>query len=296
MDYFLATDKLGHFGDFIGGFLGTFLTIIATVYVFKTYQSQKSELEEQRKLIQQQQFESTFFNMLNVHRELKNNLFVQERLFWFTDDQVKDINLTFVKDVKLFNEIIREREKKGLRVFKSIRLDLCGLYSSDKINKQISFYNNFELLKDNIYTKSLANKLEIYNKKIFFLDDSQTILNNSFELIFEIYQDVISHYCRNVYHILKFLKINEDNKTLGKEKSVYRNYADIFQSQLNVDEQFLLFYNFIYFDKEITNGSFGTVDLTNHYSFLENIGIDNLIEKEHELYYNFKIKGSDREI
>ena len=58
----------------------------------------------------------------------------------------------------------------------------------------------------------------------------------------------------------------------------------------------LLFYNFIYFDKEITNGSFGTVDLTNHYSFLENIGIDNLIEKEHELYYNFKIKGSDREI
>ena len=39
---------------------------------------------------------------------------------------------------------------------------------------------------------------------------------------------------------------------------------------------------------------FWTINLVNHYDFLENIGIDNLISKKHELFYDFQIKGSNR--
>jgi hypothetical protein len=78
--YFLETYKLGLFGDFIGGFLGSILTGIATFLVYRTYVYQKQELEVQSKLIAKQQFENTFFNMLNVHREL--NLDEQFLLFY----------------------------------------------------------------------------------------------------------------------------------------------------------------------------------------------------------------------
>lgn len=73
-NYKLEPSHLGAFGDFIGGFLGTILTIIATVYIYKTYHSQKKELILQKQLGAQQLSDTSFFKMLNVHRELKNGL------------------------------------------------------------------------------------------------------------------------------------------------------------------------------------------------------------------------------
>lgn len=299
-------DKLGGFGGFIGGFIGTYLTLIATFYVYKTYHTQKEELKSQKKeiilqkhLIAQQQFESTFFNMLNVHRELKNNLSTTDRLFWFTDDQIRELNkfVSLNANNELFNEIVKDREKKGLNVFRNIRLDFNNLFDVNKVDNQIEFYNDKEALKSYSYIVFLKNKLiesksEIHSFKIN--EEHLKDIQIAFKLIFEIYQDVISHYCRNVYHILKYIRENEENETLGNDFKKYKNYANIFQSQLNVDEQFLLFYNFIHFDKETDNEIFHTINLVNHYSFLENIGIGNLINKQHELFYDFVIKGSDR--
>lgn len=314
-DYLFHTDKLGHFGDFIGGFLGTILTAIATYFVYKTYISQKEELISQkdelilqRNLISQQQFENTFFNMLNVHRELKNNISTTDRIFWFTNDQIDYlINPSISKESKttLFNEIVKERKKIGLEVFRNIRLDLNDLYDDEKIKREIDFYENSFLVKNNTYIQDLKRKLEECNQRtisstIEKILDSKTVdseektMKANFKFIFEIYQDVISHYCRNAYHILRYIRENEHEKTLGADRKKYKNYANIFQSQLNVDEQFLLFYNFINFNEETNEEIFRTINLVNHYSFLENIGIDNLIKKEHENYYNFLIKGSDR--
>ena len=92
-NYYLGTDKLGHFGDFIGGFLGTILTGLATYLVYLTFISQKKELKLQRKLIAQQQFETTFFNMMNVHRELKNSFYLNSNtsISFDFDDSLKEL-------------------------------------------------------------------------------------------------------------------------------------------------------------------------------------------------------------
>ena len=88
-------DKLSSFGGFIGGLVGTFLTIIATLFVYKTFINQKLELKSQktelllnRGLIAQQQFETTFFNMLNVHRQLKKDLKITSFDFFYTPDDI----------------------------------------------------------------------------------------------------------------------------------------------------------------------------------------------------------------
>ena len=269
----LATDKLGHFGDFIGGFLGTILTIIATIYVYKTFHSQKKELRSQKKelklqrqLVAQQQFESTFFNMLNVHRELKNN---------------------FKYSRPNFGRGLEPTEKFGLDVIKMIRERYWRIYTD---------VNNTYNGEPNMYSKSheIEQNLIKFKKDDLKLELSKIII--SYKVLFHQYQNFLSHYCRNVFHILKFIRENEKNETLGNDKMKYKNYANIFQSQLNVDEQFILFYNFIHFNKETENEIFWTINLVNHFKFLENIGIGNLLIKKHELFYDFEIKGSDRVI
>lgn len=256
-------DKLSGFGSFIGGIVGTCLTIVATLYIYKTYHTQKEELESQktelilqRQLIAQQQFESTFFNMLNVHRELKNGLYYSELIY-----SVNPHNNEYIGP-----EVINFINKKFKKNFNDL-----------KYNQQnkIETIQNFEL------------NLEKYESK-----NAKNILTVVYNNLFEDYQNNISHYCRNAYHILKFIREYEINKSLGNDLNKYKNYANIFQSQLNVDEQFLLFYNFIHFNDE-NKGIYSTINLVNHYEFLENLGSNNLLDKElhnNKNFYTFNIK------
>lgn len=282
-NYFLGTDKLGHFGDFIGGFLGTILTGLATYLVYKTYISQKEELELQRKLIAQQQFETTFFNMLNVHRELKKgfsfNINVRITNYTPIDEVIKsEYGYILNKDdsykpISYFNE---------LEVLNFIRQEFIILYKSFIDLKSTRGSQNFGLniIKNEILVL-LIDKRELLNS------NEKEIIEQIFWIIFYNYRNILSHYFRNVYHILKFIRENE-----LKNKENYRKYADIFQSQLNEDEQFLLFYNFIAFEDKVKK-KLSTINICNHYKFLENLGYENLLDNEkhnNKNFYNFEIK------
>lgn len=206
--YFLGTDKLGHFDDFIGGLLGTILTGIATFLVYRTYISQKKELKKQKKqlklqsqLITQQQFESTFFNMLNVYRELKNGL-------------------KFKNVLSIINRIENADFYEGLATINFIIKNFRENYKNLINNNQnpVGTLPDFELeqLKHDLSKCGGINELNIL--KIVF---------NKF---YKTHQNQISHYCRNIYHILKFIRENEKNKTLGDDFYKYKSCANIFQS------------------------------------------------------------------
>lgn len=66
-----ATESLsyGELGDFVGGVLGTIIAGIACIYVYKTYISQKEELEKTNETAEIQRFETTFFNLIRFHKE-----------------------------------------------------------------------------------------------------------------------------------------------------------------------------------------------------------------------------------
>lgn len=270
-NYKLEPSYLGNYGDFIGGFLGTFLTIIATVLIYKTYHSQKKELKSQKKelqlqrqLIAQQQFESIFFNMLNVHRELKNGL-------------------KFKNVLIIINGIENADFYEGLATINFINKSFRVKYENLKNNNQ----NPVGTIQD-LELEQLKLDLSKYNDI-----NELNILKVVFNKLYKTHQNQISHYCRNIYHILKFIRENEKNKTLGYDFNKYKSYANIFQSQLNVDEQFLLFYNFIIFDTNDNEEYLHPINIVNHYHFLENLGSDNLLNKElhnNKNFYNFQIK------
>ena len=68
----VSADKVlsyGELGDFIGGLLGTAIAGITCWLVYVTYKSQKEELKLARETTEKQQFESTFFNLVSIHKE-----------------------------------------------------------------------------------------------------------------------------------------------------------------------------------------------------------------------------------
>jgi hypothetical protein len=74
-------NAIGTFGDFIGGFIGTFFALATALLVWITFQSQKAELIATKNILEQQhttqsiqQFESKFFSLLDIYNEVLKSL------------------------------------------------------------------------------------------------------------------------------------------------------------------------------------------------------------------------------
>eukprot|EP00825_Cyclidium_porcatum_P020545 TRINITY_DN23239_c0_g1_i1.p1 TRINITY_DN23239_c0_g1~~TRINITY_DN23239_c0_g1_i1.p1 ORF type:complete len:253 (+),score=43.16 TRINITY_DN23239_c0_g1_i1:167-925(+) len=103
----------------------------------------------------------------------------------------------------------------------------------------------------------------------------------------------VGYYFRHLYRILRFININEEDK-LSKLRNVgsktekqliheqYKQYAQFIQAQMSTDELLLLFYNSFAFPK--------AQNLIIHYGLLENLTIQNLINKKHNCVLKLKLK------
>jgi hypothetical protein len=82
----LNTSKYNDLGTFVGGISTPILSVSAFILLYLTYKSQKEELRESRLLLTQQtasikkqQFENTFFNLLNQHNTIVNSIDIVKR-------------------------------------------------------------------------------------------------------------------------------------------------------------------------------------------------------------------------
>lgn len=64
----------GQIGDFVGGLAGTFFTLVGVLLLFETLALQRKELMESRKVFEKQQFETTYFNLINLYQEVVKSL------------------------------------------------------------------------------------------------------------------------------------------------------------------------------------------------------------------------------
>lgn len=80
-NYKFDIDSYANLGTFVGGISAPFLSFSAFILLYMTFMSQKKELEETRVIfknqsdtLEKQQFETTFFNLLNLHHQIVNNI------------------------------------------------------------------------------------------------------------------------------------------------------------------------------------------------------------------------------
>lgn len=269
-EFLLDTEKLGQFGDFVGGFLGAVLTIVATIFVYNTYISQKNELEQQRSLIAQQQFETRFFNMLELHRSIKNQLKISN-----VDLITKPYRMGFAAENRSIvvnsGVILDFGEVTGSLVFSKLIEDFERIFNhfphanpiyniSSEIDDLISReeYGLFGL--NNISTDNDSNLLKIKNLKF------------KYDIFHSQHFRLVGDYLRNVYHILKFLSHKKvEFKKNGIDIDI-KSFSDIFQSQMSYSELALIYYNAIKFRK--------ARKLIREFNFIENVHQSNLLFKE----------------
>lgn len=196
-------EKIGQFGDFVGGFIGTILAFAASLLYLlalkeqrkdvrinqislqkqtEEFENQVSELkqsrrtyEEQLKMMQMQQFDSNFYSYFNIYLEIKT--------------------------------AITEKKFDG----KSLLNDFLS---------QIS---------NNLQTNQLSKKNEYEAYKIASQEYCKAVMSNNF---------VLSHYFRTFYRLVTLALSAPIGNDVSKMK-----YVKIIRSQLTEEELLVLYYN-----------------------------------------------------
>lgn len=174
-------DKLG---AFISGVTAPFLSLAAFVLLYLTYKSQKEELADSKNILkeqnltqQTQRFETTFFNLLNLHHSIVNSI----------DLEIKEKQVDVSKGTH-WDEMEIRKGRDCFRTFYS------GFKTAYKRQKDSS---------PRIESTNLVENAEL------------TIVKKAYNNFFEKHYYDLGHYFRNLYHLIKFIdKSGIDNKQM----------------------------------------------------------------------------------
>jgi len=240
----IGKSSFGEWGDFFGGVLNPFLTFLTFMGLLITIILQQTELKESReefkrsadalfeqsKNLQKQNFENTFFNLIDLHYNIISQLVVE----------VNDL-----EEEKISNKI------KEI-IFKS-SLSIAGIQLNT--NKEMIFKGRdvFEFLLNYICYETIMPHEVISRYK--------AIQNH--------HNDILGHYFRNLYQILKLID-NIDKQILSIEEK--RKYTSILRAQLSTYELALLSINCL--ENIVDKGEFK--NLLIRYSMLEHLPLEKI--------------------
>ncbi|WP_165667228.1 putative phage abortive infection protein [Metapseudomonas otitidis] len=218
-------DKFGAINALFAGF--AFAGIIFTILLqSREIRQTKKMLEEQLKESNRQRFDGTFFQLLNLHNDITSKLTDLQnhgrQSFKTFHDRLISSDIDFPSFCAL-NKVSRE-EIRTIKDARAIPVEL-------KQKLEASDISNLETALDR-GTSCCEN----------FLDDNIGMHEEKIRIAYtksaQIHIDNYSHYFRNLYHTLLFVK--ESNLIEADEK---RRYAKILRSQLSDSELITLFYN-----------------------------------------------------
>ncbi len=303
----LDIEKTGQVGDFIGGFIGAIWTLAGVLLYFSALRLQNeqlkqqyTEIEQNKRLMNQQQFEKTFFNLLDSQQNMKNH--IQEKIYYCLPKRSYLKSYVEKTEGNSFFTIARNELKK---IYSALHSE-SYLTEEDGDNLK-SFYENYldtnngdspdayailDSLKI-VYTfKRYKIRYEHY-KRIKEKKDELHTCRFAYFAFYNQYDNSLGSYCRHLYNIVKYVdqEITRDlNITPVKLKSDVEErrklYIDLIHSTLTTSELVILFYNALIFPK--------AQELFVKYNLFENLTIDKLIKKEHaELIPNANLKTSD---
>jgi len=266
----IQSDKVGQFGDFVGGLIGSIWALAGVIlfYValteqrndFKTnrevlnaqtnaleqqineFELQREELAETRKVfkiqsetLKRQQFESTFFSLVDLHHEIVKSIDLVSRKPKYTPTEKLTLEIPSAEKQSKITEITTGRD--------------CFV----KFRK--GFINTYRRIK--------REKPDLKEKEL---------INESYLDYYEVHQSDLGHYFRNLYHIFKFIK----NAEIEDKK----RYTSLVRAQLSNEELFLLFYNCI---SDLGKDKF--MPIIEEFQLLKSLNTSTLIKKDEHLNY-----------
>lgn len=240
LDQEVDSTKIGQFGDYVGGIIGSLWALAGVILFYvalteqrkdirinretlqiqvdaleqqiKEFELQRAELEltrdvfiEQSKTLKKQQFESSFFNSVNLLNQI-----------------IDSIHLATVPKIIGYKESKLEE-----------KVDLSGRICFEYL------YNVFRVQYIQEVAVYVIDDLQINfspdEKYKIPLEKQKIIIQRSYDSFHKKYQAVIGHYFRTTYNIIKFVK--------DRSTEAPKYYTNLVRAQLSSYEHLLLFYN-----------------------------------------------------
>lgn len=284
IDTFVAESNRSDFGNKFGAVNSLFsaLALAVILYSIRLQQTelklQREELSDTRKEFREQNFKTTFFNLLHTQQQISGDIKISiSYLTAYNKAQEKNI------EGKLFfinSKIELIRITTALKIASYQKFNDWDEYDAqydepnDQEDEDRLFKHRIPLFTLKYYkiTEEEWNHSKTLNP-IDFAKLCYVILNRKF-------QYAVGHYFRHLYHILLFLEETEnqmkkgvDEETVKEIESEFKRYANFVQAQMNIPELFLTYYNCLHFDKSRR--------LIVKYGLLENLNIEDLLSPEH---------------
>ena len=214
--YIIDEEKVGQFGDFVGGVVGTILAFVASILYYVALKAQKKDIKINQSLMELQ----------------TKTLQLQIKEF---EKQKEELGLS--REVYIKQSKIMEQQESVMRIqqFESNFYSLLNVYITIKseLNKNSK---NSDFFKDkydqlSLFVDSLINKndhpLDCHNK-----------MTHSYMNLIHLNKGNLTHYFRIIYRLIKMVDSNIFLKDIDKN-----SYIKIIRSQLTDYEQLIMHYN-----------------------------------------------------
>jgi hypothetical protein len=256
-------EQAAHFGDLVGGLLGTFLAAIGTGFLVYTFYHQQLNFRKER-------FENRFFELMKIYRDsvLEMNIgdkVLGRKCFMFMFKEFKFIyyvaKITFEKNKSLYsselgfqiNDIKVVNNKLSDIAFEifffGIGTDSEKIFKTDPLIST-EFYEKVKLALES-YQKSFIESTDdlkclstfsIYENGV---KESLRLKGLLYEFETKYYPfdghiSRLGHYYRQLFQIVRYVALQEDD-FLNKEEVL--EHLKILRTQMSNHEQLLLYYN-----------------------------------------------------
>ena len=319
-------DKTGQIGDFIGGVVGSLWALVGVLLFYRalmlqrdalTTQNnaldnqqeelklqreelklQREELRKTREVFSLQQFETTFFNMLRAHQELRDNIEfdVKNVMTWIGSNNPYITERYWLENPKV----------RGLDFFEFALEDFNRWYNKFKLPEN-EIFSEVQWLSDDIkydFFQQLNDYEEMHTPSF---DNPKERVAHKYDRFWRNYHHSLGHYFRHVFYILKHI---EDGKKreVGRIESEYKNeprqsleldiiddrfldYAGVLRAHLSAPEQALLYYNGLSFAKQPTHHEKSAKNLIEEYKLVRSFTREDLAdpERHHDLYEGIEL-------
>lgn len=306
----LTFTDTGQIGDTIGGITSPIIGFISIVLLAYTlieqlnFNKQQNKFnDEQAQLLRRQQFEVSFFQLLQEQRDIAGSLETKYEGVYLDDP-------TKIQRLKVKGRVFF---KMGAFVLKNLFDSMengtyCHLWNKSEIEGELTLCtpgseNYFQDSQGNYHsfdttTIAKVSKFRFLNDKyriteVEFTAYSQKNVKDKIDFVYSRFFNVheeCGFYFRHLYRILYFVRQSEEKElhaasATDKHAEISKYYLDLaqfIQAQMSPKEMLMVFYNSFSFPN--------LQELLIKYNILENLTVENLLRPEHNCIEEFHLK------
>jgi hypothetical protein len=273
-------------GGFLGGTVGTVLSIMTVVLVYKTFRLQQKELNETKTILKIQRFEANFNNKLSIFRSISTD---------FDGRHGIGSALELIRNV--YNEHFIGTDDMEIKLMKSIIYDigkLEGKFAENLENNQLSLEATIEGLRIESLSQTellmeYRNWTESYSKEHGIDAMERMLIEFMFNFLYiDFFEMASSQYFRYLFNLIQsVVKAFPDRDDEPNNKEERETYISQIQVNLSANELALLFYNCLteYAVKK-SNGESEFFNYVLEYNLVENVDNALLMTPAHKRFYS----------